>query len=65
MSKEEQNSTAFKKYTGCFSAFHLDVTYRTLQELFRMALAKFVTFIVLTILDNLISMQNSLNANNC
>ena len=28
--KVEQNSTAFKKQTGCFSVFYLDVTYRTL-----------------------------------
>ena len=30
-----------------------------------MAMVKFVTFVVLKILDNLVSMQNSLNANNC
>ena len=30
-----------------------------------MTLVKFVTFVVLKILDNLVSMQNSLNANNC
>ena len=28
--KVEQNLTAFKKQTGCFSVFYLDVTYRTL-----------------------------------
>ena len=28
--KVERNSTAFKKQTGCFSVFHLDVTHRTL-----------------------------------
>ena len=37
---------------------------RTLQELFRMALINFLTIVVLKILDNLFSMQNSLNANN-
>ena len=37
---------------------------RTLQELFRMALVNFLTIVVLKILDNLFSMQNSLNANN-
>ena len=41
----------------------MDVTCRTLQELFRMALVKFMTFVVLKILDDLVSMQNSLNAN--
>ena len=30
-----------------------------------MALMKFVTFVVLKIVDNLVFMQNSLNANNC
>ena len=30
-----------------------------------MALVNFVTFIVLKVLDNLFSMQSSLNANNC
>ena len=30
-----------------------------------MALVNFVTFVVLKILDNIFSMQNSLNANNC
>ena len=30
-----------------------------------MALVKFVTFVVSKILDNLVSMQSSLNANNC
>ena len=30
-----------------------------------MVLVNFVTFVVLNILDNLFSMQNSLNANNC
>ena len=30
-----------------------------------MTLVKFVTFVVLKILDNLVSMQNSLNAHNC
>ena len=48
-----------------FSVFHLHVTYRTLLELFRIALVNFVMFAVLKILDNLFSMQNSLNANNC
>ena len=37
---------------------------KTLQELFRMALVNFLTIVVLKILDNLFSMQNSLNANN-
>ena len=50
---------------GCISAFHLDVNFRTLQELFRMTLVNLVTLVVLKILDNLFSMQNSLNANNC
>ena len=35
---------------------------RTLEELFRMALVNFVTFVVLKILDDLFSMQDSLNA---
>ena len=61
MSKVEQSSTAFKKWTGCFSVFRLDVTYRTYRA-FRMALVKFVTFVVLKILDNLVFMQNSLIA---
>ena len=30
-----------------------------------MALVKFMTFVVFKISDNLVSMQNSLNANNC
>ena len=34
MSKVGQNSAAFKKQTGCFSVFYLDVTFRTLQEPF-------------------------------
>ena len=34
------------------------------RELFRMALVNFLTIVVLKILDNLFSMQNSLNANN-
>ena len=50
---------------NCLNCFYLNVTYITLEELFRMALVKFVTFVVLKILDNLVSMQNSLNANNC
>ena len=61
--KVEQNSAAFKKQMGGLSFFYLDVTCRTLQELFRMALVKFMTFVVLKILDDLVSMQNSLNAN--
>ena len=65
MSKVEQNSTAFKKWTGYFSVFYLDIACRTLEELSWMTLVKFVTFVVLKILDNLISMKNSLNANNC
>ena len=65
MSKVEQNSTAFKKYTDCFSVFHLDVPCSNLQELFRMVLVNFMTFLVLKILGNLASMKNYLNANNC
>ena len=36
-----------------------------LLELSRMVLVNSVTFVVLKILHNLVSMQNSLNANNC
>ena len=50
---------------GCFSVFHLDVPCSTLQELFRMVLVNFMTFVVLKILGNLVSMQNYLNANHC
>ena len=49
---------------NCLNCFYLNVTYRTLEELFRMALVKFVTFVVLKILGNLVSMQNFLNATN-
>ena len=64
MLKVGQNSTTFKKYRGCFSVFYLDVTCRT-QKLSWMTLVKFVKFVVLKILDNLVSMQNSLNVHNC
>ena len=64
MSKGDQNSTALKKWKSCFSVFYLDITCRTLQELSGMAFVNFVMFVVLKLLGNLISMQNSLNANN-
>ena len=59
--KGDQNSTAFKKQTRCFSIFYLNVTCRPFEN----DLVKFVALVALKILDNLASMQNSLNANNC
>ena len=66
MSKADQNSTAFKKQTGCFSVFHLNLSCRTVEKIFRMALVTFTMLVVLKILEyNIVSMQNSLNATNC
>ena len=56
---------ALSKNTSCVEAVKLHVSNRTLQELFRIALIKSVTFVVFEILSNLVSMQNVLNANNC
>ena len=47
---------AFNKNTGRVKDVKLHVSNRTLQELFRIALIKPVTFVVFEILSNLISM---------
>ena len=65
MLKFAQNSTAFNKRTGHVDDVKLHVSNRNLQEPFRIALIKPVTFVVFEILRNLISMQNFLNANKC
>ena len=65
MTKADQKSIAYKRWMMCISVFHLDVACRIVQELSRMALANFVTFVVLKILNNLVSIQSSLNASNC
>ena len=36
----------------------VDITCRSLQELFRIALINFLTFVVSKILDNFVSMEN-------
>ena len=53
------------KETDRLEAVNLHLSSRALQELFRMALIKFVAFVVFEILSNFISMQNFLNTNNC
>ena len=52
-------SQFFSKYSKS------SITNRTLQELFRMALKKSVTFVVFEIFSNLVPMPNFLNAFNC
>ena len=49
--KKSKIQLPLKRRRGCFSVFYLNVTCRTLQELFRMALVKFVEFVVLKILE--------------
>ena len=39
--------------------------FKTLKDIIRRASVNFVTFVVLEISDNLFTMQNSLNVNNC
>ena len=56
---------AINKKTGPLKAVNLHVSNRTLQELFRMVLIKSRAFVVFEILNNLASMQNVLDANNC
>ena len=51
--------------TGRVEVVKLHVSNRTLQELSKMALIKYVAFVVFEILRNLISMQNVLKASNC
>ena len=53
------------KETDHLEAVNLHVSSRALQELFGMALIKFVAFVVFEILSNFVSMQNFLNTNNC
>ena len=52
-------SQFFSKYSKS------SITNRTLQELFRMALKKSVTFVVFEIFSNFVPMPNFLNAFNC
>ena len=53
------------KNMGRVEAVKLHVSNRTVQELFRIALIKSMTFVVFEILSNLVSMPNCLNAYNC
>ena len=53
------------KKMGHFGAVKLHVPNRTLWELSRMALVKFVAFVIFEILCSLVFMQKSLNVNNC
>ena len=53
------------KNMGRVEAVKLHVSNRTVQELFRIALIKSMTFVVFQILSNLVSMPNCLNAYNC
>ena len=53
------------KKTGSVETVNLHVSNRTLQELFIIVLIKSVAFVVFEILQNLVSIQNFLNANNC
>ena len=56
MSKVGRNSTAFKR--SCFSVFYLNLTSRTLQGLSRMTYSRFVAFVDLKILVNLVSIND-------
>ena len=50
---------------GHFRAVKLHVANRTLYKISKMVLLKSVSFLVFEILRSLVSMQTSLNANNC
>ena len=56
MSKVGRNSTVFKR--SCFSVFYLNLTSRTLQGLSRMTYSRFVAFVDLKILVNLVSIND-------
>ena len=56
---------ALTKKTDSVEAVKLHVSNRTLQDLFKMALIKFLAFVVFEILQNLVSTQNFLNASKC
>ena len=64
--KGDQNSTALKKLKKqLFQHFIFECDLQTFIRAFENGLVKFVALVALKILDNLTSMQNSLNANNC